>query len=181
MILNRASVEKGARFQSLRNARVDEPLNKFPSGAPTEGDVRPLIPPHILPDPWKGAPLTELTQREILPFRNLPTIFKFPGNGLPRFPNGPLRRETPVSGAFFYTFPSKSPVNDPPSMFPIWLAVEGGASSPEPTVYSFIYRTSVRFPSKEPSHEKRGKHLVTVQGAPRGLKTYIKWVAACFH
>jgi hypothetical protein len=42
---------------------------------------------------------------------------------------------------------------------------------------SFI---SVRVPSKEPTHEKRGKRLVTVHGAPRGRKAYIQWGAAWF-
>jgi len=45
-------------------------------------------------------------------------LLKFPVNGLYRFPNGPLRRETPASRAYFYTFPSKSPVNDPPLHVP---------------------------------------------------------------
>jgi len=39
-------------------------------------------------------------------------------------------------------------------------------------ILSFI---SVRVPNKEPSHEKRGKNLVTVHGAPRGRKAYIQW------
>jgi len=39
---------------------------------------------------------------------------KFPVNGLPRFPNGPLHRETPISTAFFHNFPSKSLVNEQP-------------------------------------------------------------------
>ena len=98
----------------------------------------------------------------MLPFRNPPNILKFPVNGLPRFPNGPLRRETAVSEAFFYTFPSKSTVNELPSMFPIWVAMERGASSPE----SY--------------HEKRGKHLVTVQGATCGRKASVKWGEAWF-
>ena len=44
-------------------------------------------------------------------------------------------------------------------------------------VPSFI---SVRFPNKEPSHEKQWKHLVTVHGAPRRRKAYIQWGAAWF-
>jgi hypothetical protein len=36
----------------------------------------------------------------------------------PGSPLGPLWRETPISRVFFYTFPSKSLVNEPPSMFP---------------------------------------------------------------
>jgi hypothetical protein len=38
----------------------------------------------------------------------------------------------------------------------------------------------VRIPSKEPSHEKGEKYLVTVHGAPRGRKAYIQWGAAWF-
>jgi len=42
-----------------------------------ESDVRSVSPPlHILPDPQKGAPITELPQREMLPFRSPPTICK---------------------------------------------------------------------------------------------------------
>jgi hypothetical protein len=63
----------------------------------------------------------------------------FPVNGLPRFPNGPVRREAPVSRAFFYTFPSKSPVNEPHSMFPNRVTMEREASSLEQLVCSFIY------------------------------------------
>jgi hypothetical protein len=66
-------------------------------------------------------------------------LLKFPVNGHTRFPNGPLSRETPVSKAFFYTFTSKSPVNEPPSMFSNRVPMERKASSPEPKVYSFIY------------------------------------------
>ena len=78
-------------------------------------DVCPLSPPlHILPDPQKGAPLTELQQGEMLPFRRPQLSLKFPVSGLPRFPNGPLQGETSVSRAFFYTFPAKPPVNEPP-------------------------------------------------------------------
>jgi len=51
-------------------------------------------------------------------------LLKFPINGLPTFLNGPLRREAPISRAFFYTFPSKSPVNEPPSMFPNRVSME---------------------------------------------------------
>jgi hypothetical protein len=65
MILNRAPVEEGARLQIFRKSQVDEPPTKFPSWAPTEIDVCPLSPSsHVLPDPQKGAPLTELLQRE---------------------------------------------------------------------------------------------------------------------
>jgi len=77
MILNRAPVEKGAHLQSLRKAPVDEPPTDFPSGSPAESDVHPQnTPPHVLPDPQKGAraPLTELSQREMLPFQSPPTI-----------------------------------------------------------------------------------------------------------
>jgi hypothetical protein len=47
----------------------------LPSWALTDSDVHPLSPPpHVLPDPKKGALLTELQQREMLPFWSLPPI-----------------------------------------------------------------------------------------------------------
>ena len=36
------------------------------------------------------------------------------------------------------------------------------------------------FPVKELSHERGGKHTVTVHGVPRGRKAYIQWGAAWF-
>jgi len=75
MILDRAPVEIGACLQSLCKALVDKPPTKFPNRVPTESDVCPLSPPpHVLLDPQKGAPLTELPQREKLLFQIPPTI-----------------------------------------------------------------------------------------------------------
>jgi len=83
----------------------------FPVNGPPWGDVHPLSPPpHILPNPQKGAPLTELLQR-CSSFLSPPKILS---QQLYKLPNGPLKREASVSGIFFYTFPSKSPVNAPP-------------------------------------------------------------------
>ena len=45
-------------------------------------------------------------------------LLKFPVNRLHRFLKGPLQRETPISRFIFYTPPSKSLVNEHPSMFP---------------------------------------------------------------
>jgi len=105
--------------------------------------VRPLSPPpHILWDPQIVAPLTDLPQRErerCSLSGALQLSQKFPVNGLPRFPDGPLHRETPVSRAYFCTFPSKSPVNEPHSMFSNRVPMEREASSPETMVYPFIY------------------------------------------
>jgi hypothetical protein len=39
---------------------------------------------------------------------------------------------------------------------------------------------SVGVSKKEPFHKMRGKHTVTLQGAPRGRKAYIQWGAASF-
>jgi hypothetical protein len=50
-------------------------------------------------------------------------------------------------------------------------------ASPGTVVYSFI---SVRVPNKEPSHEKQGKYLVIIHGAPCGRKACIQWGAAWF-
>ena len=41
-------------------------------------------------------------------------LSKFPANGLPRYPIRPLWRQAPISRIFFYSFPSKSPVSEPP-------------------------------------------------------------------
>jgi hypothetical protein len=133
-------VKKSAHLQSLHKVPVDEPPTKFPSGAHMEINVRPLSPPpHILPDPKKGAFLTDLLQRETLLYSELSNyLLKFPVNGLLRFPSGPLWRETPVSRTLFYTFPSQSPVNESPSMFPSRAHMEREALSPEPMVHSFI-------------------------------------------
>jgi hypothetical protein len=38
----------------------------------------------------------------------------------------------------------------------------------------------VGVPKKEPSQEMRGKHIVTVHGAPRARKAYKQWGAAWF-
>jgi hypothetical protein len=45
-------------------------------------------------------------------------LLNFPVNGLPRFPNWSLRRKASISRAFFYTFPSKSMVNEHPIYVP---------------------------------------------------------------
>jgi hypothetical protein len=97
------------------------------------------------------------TKRDALFLDPSNCLLKFPVNRLPQVP---LRRETPVSRAFFYTFlsnapfPLKSPVNEPPSVFPNRFPMEKYASSPEPVVYSLIYIHLV--PNKEPTHEKWG-------------------------
>ena len=94
-------------------------------------------------------------------------------------PNGPLQRETPVSRSFFYTFPSKSLVNEPlPPCSPsgsLWR--EKLHPQRQWFMHSFI---SLRVPNKEPSHKKWGKYLVTVHGAPHGQKAYIQWGEASF-
>jgi len=104
-------------------------------------DVRHLSPPpHVLPHPQKEALPNEFTQRQMLPMQSPATISKIPRQKHPRFPNGPLQRETPVSRAFFYTFPAKTPVNEPsPSMFSNRVPMEREASFLETTVYTFIH------------------------------------------
>ena len=57
-------------------------------------------------------------------------------------------------------------------MFRNRVPMEREASSPEPVVCSFIYMSE--------SHEKRGKHLVTIHGAPRGWNAYIQWGVGWF-
>ena len=69
-------------------------------------DVRPLSPPpHVLPGPQEGAPSPHnraLGKRDA-PFpEHSNYLLKFLVTGLPRFPNGPLWREAPVSRTSFY-------------------------------------------------------------------------------
>jgi len=159
--------------------------------------VRPLSPPpHILPDPQKGAPLTELPHRKMVPFWNPPNLLKFPVNKHPRFPNGSLRREASVSRAFFYTFPSKSLVNETPSMFPNRVPMEREASSPEPMVYSFIHSLiymsespvkspptkmgeNIWSPSTEPHMDGRPTYSGVRPGSPRGSFLTLQSLPQC--
>jgi len=123
----------------LSQVPVDESPTKLPTGAPTENDVSPLSSPsHVLPVPQEGAP-NRAPAKTDAPFPEPSNyLLKFPVNGLPMFSNGPLRREAPVSRSLFYTFPSKSSVNEAHSMLPNMVPMEREASSPEPMVCSFI-------------------------------------------
>jgi hypothetical protein len=116
-ILDRDSVEKGARHQSLLKSLVDDPPAKFPSRAHTESDVRPLSPPRrILPYPQERSPPPPGSSNRAPAERDAPFLepfnylLKFAVNGLPP----PQRRETPVSRAFFFTFLSNSPFPQSP-------------------------------------------------------------------
>jgi hypothetical protein len=72
--------------------------------------------------------------------------------------------------------PSKSPVREPPFMFPHTrpLQREMVRLQSQWFIHSFM---TVGVPKKEPSHEM-GENTVTVHLAPRGRKTYTKWGAA---
>jgi len=75
MILNRAPYGEQYLSPEPLEGPVDETPTKFPNRAPTENDVRPLSPPpHVLLGPRNGVPLTELPQREMLPFQSPSTI-----------------------------------------------------------------------------------------------------------
>jgi len=124
----------------------------------------------------EGTPLTELPQIEMLPFWSPPKILS---EQLHRFPSGPLKREMPVSGIFFYTFPSKARVIAlPPPCSP------SGSPWRERSFISrasgeFIHLYLLGFPIRSPP-TIRGKYLVTIHGAPRRRKAYIQWGAAWF-
>ena len=131
-------------------------------------DEHPLsLSPHIFPDPQTGVPLTELFQIEMLPFQTTPTISKIPSqrtHQVPQWAPTERERETPVSKAFFYHFSTNFKPNELPLCSPtrsLWR--EKLHLQRQWFIHSFI---SVRVPNKEPSHEKRGKYLVTVHGAP---------------
>ena len=65
--------------------------------------------------PERSPPNRAPTKRDA-PFPELSQLsLKIPRQWTPQFPQrASTERQTPVSRAFFYTFPSKSPVNDPP-------------------------------------------------------------------
>jgi hypothetical protein len=84
----------------------------------------------------KGSPpLTEFPQREMFPSGALQLSVRFLVKWTPQVPIGPLKREVSVNKSCFYTFPSKSPVHDPPSMVPNRISMEREISSPETMVY----------------------------------------------
>ena len=142
-------------------------------------DVCPLSPPpHVLPDPQKEAPLTELPQREMLPFLSPPLVSKIPSHWTPQVPQWTsTERGTRLHSCLLYLC-LKVPVNEPTYMFSNRVPMEREASSPETMVYSFIYMSESPIRSQRTN---QGKYLVTVHGAPRGQKAYIQWVAAWFH
>ena len=62
-------------------------------------DVHPLSPPPLL----KGAPLTELPQRDMLPFQSPPTISKIPSQRTPQLPQrAPTERDTHLQTFFLH-------------------------------------------------------------------------------
>jgi len=79
------------------------------------------IPWSLLPYPSRSlerSPPNRAPAKKDVPFPE-PSNFllKFPVIGLPRFPSGSRRREASFSRTSFYTFPSKSLVNEHRSMF----------------------------------------------------------------
>ena len=125
MALNGAPIERNARLQSLMqhlNSRLTSPLPDFPAllsvppphgkkcHSPKPSSTNPSGSP--TKEPPLQVPLTELQQGEMLHFRSPPTISQNSQQTPPPqgSPTGPLRRETPVSRAFFYI---PSPDNSP--------------------------------------------------------------------
>ena len=96
VILQRAAVEKGAHLQRLHKAPVDEPPTKFPNGAPTENDVRPLSPsPYVLPDPQKAALPNRAPAKRDAPFPEPPNyLLKIPSQRNSQVPQvAPVERD----------------------------------------------------------------------------------------
>ena len=80
-----------------------------------------------------------------------------------------------------FTFLSMSPVKDPPAWSFNGARMES-VTFPKAVVYLFIL-SFIRIsesPIKDMFHEIGGKHMVTVNGAPRGQKASIQWVVAWF-
>jgi hypothetical protein len=136
-----------------------------------ENDVCPLGPlPHFLPAPQKGAPLTELPQREMLRFHN-PLSLKIPSHRIPQVPQrAPTGRHTCLY-SFLLPLSLKVPVNEHPSMFPNRVPMEKLHLQSQLFIPSFI---SVRVPSKGPSHEKKGENIWSPSTEPHvdGRPTY---------
>ena len=115
----------------------------------------------------------------------------------PGSPAGSLRREASISRDFFYIFRSKSPVNEPPSMFPNRVPMEREASSPEPMVYFFhsfthLYLSespirspptkkgeNIWSPSREPHVDGRPTYNGVWPGSPRGSFTTLQSLPQC--
>ena len=142
--------------------------------------------------PWVLLPMSIRIPRKEAPPNRAPTkkdtpfpepsnyLLKFPVNGLPRFPNRPLQRErererdTCLHSFFVHLSPKV-----PSKWAPISVPQQGpyGERSFISRANSLFIRLCLSESPEEPSHEKRGKHLVTVHGAP---KAYIQWGAAWF-
>jgi len=71
-------------------------------------------PPHILPDPQKGAPPNRAPTERDAPFPEPSNyLLKFPVSGLPRFP-----QRAPTVRGVENSFPSNTLVNEPPIYVP---------------------------------------------------------------
>ena len=142
------------RFQSPISTNSQSSEWTDPSVIPGS-NVRLLgPPPHVLPDSQKGAPLTELPQREMLPFRGPPTISKIPRQRTPQVPQwAPTERDTRLQ-SFLLHLSLKVPVKwaPPPCSAAGSLWREKLHLQSQWFIHSFI---SVIFPNKETSHEER--------------------------
>jgi hypothetical protein len=132
--------------------------------------------------PRKGFPKRAPAERDAPTPEPSNYLLKFPVNGLPhRFPNGPLRREIPISRVcslvihFSLKVPGK---RAPPPCSQQGPYGERCFVSRAHGLFIHLYLSES--PINESSHEKCGKHTVTVHGAPRGQKVYIQWSAAWF-
>ena len=126
-------------YPESSQGQVDEPSTKFPSKGPTEKYVRPLSPlPMSFPIPRREPPNRAPAKRDA-PFPEPSNyLLNSQSTDSTDSPTGPYVDRHP-STEIFYTFPSKSPVNEPPSMCPNKFPMEKEASSPESMVCSFIY------------------------------------------
>jgi len=122
------------------------------------------------------SPPNRALAKKVAPFSDPSKyLLKFPLNGLPRFPNGSLRREASDYRTFLH-HPSKSPVNEPPSIFPYRVPLERESSSSETMVYSFIYY-NCQSPQLRALPRKGENICFAIHGTPRVPKAYIQWGA----
>jgi len=109
------------------------------------------------------------------PFRSPPKILS---QWLHQLPNRPLKRQAPVSRLFFYTFPSKSPVSEPPLHIP-QQGPYGERSFISRVIGLFIHLYLSGSPIRSPPM-KNGENIWSLSRVPHGWKVYLQWGAAWF-
>ena len=157
-------------------------------------DVRPLSPPpHVLLDPLKGAPLTELLEREMVPYRSPPTISKIPSQRTPQVPQrAPTERDTHLQSFFLHLS-----LKVPSKWAPLHVLQQGPYGersfiSRDNGIFIHLYlsESPIRNPptkngesiwslSTEPHVDERPTYNWVRPGSPRGLFMTLQSLSQC--